>query len=81
MTMNIKQYFISLLAALIFVLASGCSSVTPESPAPITKQKKEQAQEAVNEQAQDVESLNPSPSINEMEEQKRHGSDDMERLD
>jgi PBP1b-binding outer membrane lipoprotein LpoB len=79
--MNIKQRFISLLAALIFVLASGCSSVTPDSPAPIAKQQKEQAQEPAQEQEQDVESLNPSPSINGMEELKRKGSDDMERLD
>ncbi len=79
--MNIKQRFISLLTALIFVLASGCSSVPPESPAPIAKQKKEQAQEAAQEQTQDMESLNPSPSINGMEERKSKGSDDMERLD
>ena len=76
--MNIKQRFISLLTALIFVLASGCSSVAPESPVPMAKQKKEQAQE----QPQSQESLNPSPSImDEMEERKSSGSDDMERLD
>ena len=76
--MNIKQRFISLLAALILVLASGCSSVAPESPAPMVKQKKEQVQE----QPQSQESLNPSPSImDEMEERKSSGSDDMERLD
>jgi PBP1b-binding outer membrane lipoprotein LpoB len=79
--MNIKQGFISLLAALIFILASGCSSVTPDSPAPIAKQQKEQAQEPTQEQEQDVESSNPAPSINGMEELKRKGSDDMERLD
>ena len=76
--MNIKQGFIALLTALIFVLASGCSSAPPESPAPMVKQKKEQAQE----QPQSQESLNPSPSIMDgMEERKSNGSDDMERLD
>jgi len=80
--MNIKQGFIALLTALIFVLASGCSSAPPESPAPMVKQKKEQAQEAAQEQPQSQESLNPSPSIMDgMEERKSNGSDDMERLD
>jgi len=79
--MNIKQGFISLLAALIFILASGCSSVTPDSPAPIAKQKKEQAQEAVQEQPKSQESLNPSPSIMDGMEERKNGSDDMERLD
>ena len=75
--MSIKQRISSVLAALIFILASGCSTVGPASDAPMVSQKQEKAQER--------ESLVPSPSskgeMDDVERQKSKESDDMERLD
>ena len=77
--MNIKQNITLWLAALILALTAGCSSVAPESNAPMMEQEEAQAQE----------SMVPSPSIKakkresiERDQQKESkGSDDMERLD
>jgi len=76
--MNIKQNITLWLAALIFAVTAGCSSVAPESNAPMMEQEETQAQE----------SMVPSPSIkakkaesNERDSLNSKGSDDMERLD
>ena len=79
--MNIKQRFILVLAAFVFVLASGCSNVAPESDA-----RDSEVLGAEQEQAQESESLVPVPAskarIEELKSEKRSsGSDDMERLD
>lgn len=77
--MNIKQRFTSLLAALIImsgiVLGSGCSSVAPESNAPMERedsqtQKREQSSPSIKGEMEDVQ-----------QQKKSKGSDDMERLD
>jgi hypothetical protein len=77
--MNIKQNITLWLAALFFAVTAGCTSVEPESNAPMMEQEDAQAQE----------SMMPSPSIKakksesiERDSQKESkGSDDMERLD
>ena len=76
--MNIKQNITLWLAALIFAVTAGCSSVAPESNAPMMEQEEAQAQE----------SMVPSPSIKakkresiERDSLNSKGSDDMERLD
>jgi hypothetical protein len=77
--MNIKQNITIWLAALIFAVTAGCTSVEPESNTPMMEQEEVQAQE----------SMAPSPSIKakksepiERDSQKdSKGSDDMERLD
>jgi uncharacterized protein YceK len=79
--MNIKQRFILVLA--VFVLASGCSSVGPESDA---HDSEVSGAEQKQERAQESESLVPAPAskarIEELKTKKRSsGSDDMERLD
>ena len=77
--MNIKQTITLWLAALILAVTAGCSSVAPESNAPMMEQEEAQTQEI----------MMPSPSIKakkresiERDSQKESkGSDDMERLD
>jgi hypothetical protein len=77
--MHIKQRITLWAAAFIFAVTAGCSSVEPESNAPMMEQEEAQAQE----------SMTPSPSIKakksesiQRDSQKESkGSDDMERLD
>jgi len=81
--MNFKQRFILVLTAFVFVLASGCSNVGPESDA---RDSDVLGAEQKQERAQESESLVPAPTskarIEELKSEKRSsGSDDMERLD
>ncbi len=74
--MSFKQRFILIVTAFVFVLMSGCATVSRESYEPMERQDRDQSQ--TQEQS--------SPSINgemeEVEQQKKNkGSDDMERLD
>jgi PBP1b-binding outer membrane lipoprotein LpoB len=87
--MNIKENITLWLAALIFAVTAGCTSVEPESNTPMMEQEEVQAQEVQRQEAQAQESMAPSPSIkakkSEPIERDQHkeskGSDDMERLD